>query len=105
MPVEMPSRASIDCVKAVRLREPLRAHHEIEVQLSGARLRQREANKTATILGHEVDGIRRRHLRGNDEVALVLAIFRIDENDHAAVLHLLDDLFDRRECAAARSGL
>ena len=63
----------------------------------GARLRQRQADETAAMLGHEVDGIGRRHLRRNDEVALVLAIFRIDENDHTAVLHLLDDLLDRRE--------
>ena len=103
MPVEMPSRASIDCVKAVRLRERLRTHHVFEPKLVGARLRQRQADEAAAMLGHEVDGVGRRHLRRNDEVALVLAILGVDEHDHAAVAHLFDDLLDRRETASLPS--
>ena len=63
----------------------------------GAGLRHRQADEATAMLGHEVDGIGRRHLRRNDEVALVFAIFRVDENDHAAILHLFDDLLDRRD--------
>ena len=83
----------------------VRAHHEFEPKLVGARLRQRQADEAAAMLGHEVDGVGRRHLRRNDEVALVLAIFRVDENDHAAILHLLDDLLDRRDDGITPGGM
>ena len=32
---------------------------------------------------HEVDGVRRRHLAGNDQVALVLPVLMVDEDEHA----------------------
>ena len=44
--------------------------------------------------GHEVDRIGRRHLRRNDQIALVLAVLVIDENAHAAIAGILDDLLD-----------
>ena len=53
------------------------------------------------MLGHEVDGVGRRHLRGDDEVALVLAILGIDQDDHAPVAQLLDDVVDGRQKALA----
>jgi len=33
---------------------------------------------TPSVLGHEVDGLRRRHLRRHHQVALVLALFVVD---------------------------
>ena len=57
------------------------------------------------MLGHEVDGVRRRHLRRDHKVALVLALFGIDQHNHAAVLHLLDDLFDSRQGRASFDNL
>ncbi len=99
MPVEMPS------LRFDRLREGravargVGAHHELETQLVGARLRQRQADETAAMLGHEVDGVGRRHLRGDDEVALVLAILGVDEHDHAPVPHILENLGDRGQDA------
>ena len=53
------------------------------------------------MLGHEVDGVGRRHLRGDDEVALVLAVLGVDQDDHAPVAQILDDLVDRRKEALA----
>ncbi len=69
------------------------------------------------MLGHEIDGIGRRHLSGDDEIALVLAVLGIDDDDHAAIAHVLNDLSRRGQesraffignCAKAlgsRSGL
>ena len=41
--------------------------------------------------GHEVDRVGRRHLRGDDEVALILAVVVVDQDEHAAVARLVDD--------------
>ena len=75
--------------------------HGFELELGRARAGQRQADEAAAIARHEVDGVGRRHLRGNDEVALVLALLGVDEHDHAAVAHVLQDLVDRGKTAAA----
>ena len=46
---------------------------------------------------HEVDGVRRRELGGDDEIALVLALGIVDDDDHLPVPDVLDGLLDRRE--------
>ena len=73
------------------------ARHQLETKLLGALRRQRQANEPAAVLGHEVDGVGRRHLRRDDKVALVLALLGIDEDEHAAVARVLDHLLDGRE--------
>ena len=50
-----------------------------------------EADQAASVLGHEVDGFGRDLLGGEGEVAFVLAVFVVDDHDHAAGA----DLFDR----------
>ena len=77
------------------------ARHVLEAQLVGALAREREADEAAAVLGHEVDGVGRRHLRRDDEVALVLAVLGVDQDDHAPVAQILDDLVDGREEALA----
>ena len=77
------------------------ARHVLEAQLVGALLGQRQADQAAPVLGHEVDGVGRRHLRGDDQVALVLAVLGVDQDDHAAVAQVVDDLVDRRQEALA----
>ena len=42
------------------------------------------------MLGHEVDRVRRGELRRDDEVALVLAVLVVDQDEHAAVARFLD---------------
>jgi hypothetical protein len=49
------------------------------------------------VRGHEIDGIRRSHLRGDDQIALVLAILVIDQDEHPAIARFLDDLLDGNE--------
>ena len=75
----------------------IRARHQFEMQLLGALRGQCEANQSAPVLGHEIDGVGRRHLRGNDKVALVLALLRVDQNEHPAVACILDHLLDGGE--------
>jgi hypothetical protein len=45
------------------------------------------------MLGHEIDGFGRDELGGQDKIALVLAVFLIDEDNHAAGAQLGNDLF------------
>ena len=95
MPVVTPSRASIETVKAVSCRE------EFDAAISGSpsassrspgSVRQIEP---APVRRHEVDRVRRAHLRRDDEVALVLAVLVVDEDEHPPVARVLDDLLDR----------
>ena len=46
------------------------------------------------MLGHEVDGLGRGKLGGNDEVAFVLAAFVVDEDDEVALAKGFEDLGD-----------
>jgi hypothetical protein len=73
------------------------AAHQLESELFGPRLGQRETDQAATELRHEVDLLGRRHLRGDDQVALVLAVLVIDQDEHPAVARLVDDLFGARQ--------
>jgi hypothetical protein len=63
MPVVTPSRASIEVVKAVSWRVPL-CGSSATAELVDSRLGEREADQAAAMLGHEVDRVGRRHLRG-----------------------------------------
>ncbi len=50
----------------------------------GALLGEREADEAAAVAGHEVDGLGSDVLGGQGEVALVLAVLVVDDDDHAA---------------------
>ena len=50
----------------------------------------REANQSTSALGHEVDGFGSDFLRGQSEVAFVLAILVVHDHNHAAVADFLD---------------
>ena len=52
------------------------------------------ANQAAAVLGHEIDGLRRRVLGGHDQIAFVLAVSVIHHDDHPAFPQLLDHRFD-----------
>jgi hypothetical protein len=59
------------------------ARHQRQAELTAARFGQRQADQAAAVGGHEVDGLGRDVLGGHHEVALVLAVFFIDQDDHA----------------------
>ena len=46
---------------------------------------------------HEVDGLRRNHLRRNDQVAFILPIFIVYDDDHTACFEVANCIFDARE--------
>ena len=54
-----------------------------------------QADQPPAMRRHEVDRVRRAHLGGDDEVALVLAVLVVDEDEHPAVARVLDDLLHR----------
>ena len=76
------------------------AHH-VEAQFLDPVAGHRQADQTAAIFGHEVDRVGRRHLRRDDQVAFILPVFVVDQDIHAAVARLVDNLFRRRHHAAA----
>jgi len=74
--------------------------HQREIEFIAALLGEREANETAAELGHKVDGVRGDFFGGQGEIAFVLAIFIVDEDDHAS----LTNFFYRFLYGAKRRG-
>ena len=62
---------------------PLRAAMA-ELQPLAALARERQADQPAAELRHEVDRLGRDMVGGEHQVAFVLAVFLVDEDDHAA---------------------
>ena len=71
--------------------------HRAQAEMVGALLGQAEADQPARVRRHEVDRVGRRELRRDREVALVLAVGIVDDDDHPAFADVLDRLLDRRE--------
>ena len=84
MPVVTPSRASMDSVNAVPKREVFCWVMGKRRRVFGALLGEGEADEAAAVAGHEVDGLGGDVLGGQGEVALVLAVFVVDHDNHAA---------------------
>jgi hypothetical protein len=76
-------------------RAVIRAHQR-QAELADALLRHGKADQAARMLRHEIDGVGRRHLCGNDEIALILAILVIDQDEHPAVAGVFNNFFGRR---------
>jgi hypothetical protein len=79
--------------------------HEGEAKLLDALAGQGEADQAAGVAGHEVDRVGGGELRGDHQVAFVFAILVIDQDEHAAVAGLLDQLVDAGEVLRQRGGL
>ena len=58
---------------------------------------QGQADHAAGVLDHEVDRLGRDLLGRDDEVALVLAVFIIDQDDHLAGLEVFEDFGNGRK--------
>ena len=78
--------------------------HQVEAEPFAALGGQRQADQPARLLGHEVDRLGGGELRRHHQVALVLAVLAVADDDHAAAADLLDRLLDRRERALPRLG-
>ena len=75
--------------------------HRPQPQLVAALLGQAEADQAAAVRGHEGDRLGRRELRRDRQVALVLAVRRVDDHDEPASADLLDRFLDGREGGGA----
>ena len=73
--------------------------HLAQAELVAALLGQAEADEAARVRDHEVDRLGRGELGRDREVALVLAVLVVDDDDEAALADLLDRLLDGGEGA------
>jgi hypothetical protein len=71
--------------------------HEGQLQLVDARTRKRKADQPPTVSGHEVDRGRGCHLRRDDQITFVLAIFVVDQDEHSPVAGVFNDVLDARQ--------
>ncbi len=71
--------------------------HRTQLELVAALGREAEADEPAAVGGHERDRLGRDELRRDREVALVLPVGVVDDDDEAARADVLDRLLDRRE--------
>jgi len=69
-------------------------HHALQAELPRPRRGQRNADQTASVLGHEIDRLGRHFARGHDQIALVLALGIVGHNDHLAGAHVLQHGLD-----------
>ena len=70
------------------------AHHQRQAQLAAALARQRQADQAAAVARHEVDVLGAHLGGGHDQVAFVLAILVVHDDDHAALPDVGEDLVD-----------
>ena len=75
--------------RAIRLR------HQRQAQLIHARTRHGKADQAARITRHEIDCIRGRELRGDHQIALILAVFIIHQDEHAPAARFFQQLLGR----------
>ena len=64
--------------------------HQRQAELLDALAGHREADQAARVARHEVDRVGRGELRRHDEIAFVLPVLVIDQDEHAAVARFLD---------------
>ena len=101
MPVVTPSRASIGDRERGLVGRLVVVGHRLEVELVAALLRQAEADEPAPVRRHEVDRLGRGELRRDRQVALVLAVGRVDHDHELPLADVLDRLVDRGERASS----
>ena len=72
-------------------------HHALEAELLRAFIRDGRADESASVRGHEVHRVRRNFFGGHHEVALVLAIGVVGDDDEFAGADVFENFFDRIE--------
>ena len=79
--------------------------HRAQAELFAALAGQAEADQAAAVLRHEVDRLGRRKLGRDRQVAFVLAVGGVDDNDELALADVVDRLLDRGERGRTGGGL
>ena len=85
-------------------RRGILVHHHRQAQRVDAFLGHRQADQPPTVLRHEVDGFGRDFFRGHAQVALVLAVFVVHQDNHPAGPNFLDRLLNGRDMRAFMLG-
>src|SRR5436305_5917554 len=76
--------------------------HRLQTEFVAALLGQAEADQPAAVRCHEVDRLGRRELSGDRQVALVLAVLGVADDDHLPGADVLERVLDRAERRAHR---
>ena len=97
MPVVTPSRASMDSQNAVPNCEVFSRGHQAEAQVLQPLLGQRQADQSAPVLRHEIDGFGRDFLGRHGQVAFVFAVFVVHHHHHPPLADLVDGGLDIAE--------
>jgi len=69
-------------------------NHEWETETIRSLRQNRSTNKTAPVRGHEINHLRRDFLSGTDEIAFILTILVINDNDKLTGADVCDDFLD-----------
>ena len=72
-------------------------NHRLQAKFVAALGRQSQTDQTARMRRHKVDVVSSDELGRHAEVALILAVWRIDNDDHFATSNILDGVFDWAE--------
>ena len=70
--------------------------HQGQLQLLATLARQRQADQTTAIAGHEINILGAHPGSRHDEITLILAVFVIHQDHHLALTDIFDDLFAAR---------
>ena len=81
---------------------PILRHHSLQSELIGALARNRHADQSAAVHGHEIDRLWRRLLRGHDQIALVFAVGVVGHNDDFARRDVAQHVVNRVELKGFR---
>ena len=101
----MPRRASIETVNAVPSGARFSATIMLNPSVADVLFGERQADQAAAVLRHEVDGLGRDLLGRHAQVAFVLPVLVIHEDDHLAGLDVGDRVFDRANRPGPFGGL
>ena len=79
-------------------------HHQRQLQALAALQAHRHADQATAVARHEVDVLSLTGLGGHDQIAFVLAVFVIHQDDHLAGANIFDQFFDAVEFHPALRG-
>ena len=96
IPVVIPIAASMETVKAVPNGEVFSDTIMDNAQVPDTFFGQRKADQTAAMSRHEIDRLWSHFLGGHAQVAFILAIFVIHQDDYFAATIVFDRFFDSR---------
>ena len=79
--------------------------HQWQPELLHALAGKRKADQAARMARHEVDRVGGGELRRHDEIAFVLPVLVVDQDEHPAIARLLDQLLGARQVMRQLDGL